>query len=198
MMSLMTDILEEIMKGLFSFLVNVGRFLCIALMCNGFVFVQNSLIARARAASVTVISISADALGYVPEPSPESRLEYERFVTSYAIEKGLNPSLVRAKITVESNWNPSAVSSAGAIGLLQVMPVNAKRCGLTAKDLFNPKKNIQCGIDLFVEDLRATKNDLVLALYRYNAGPRGVVSPPAESRQHAVKVLAAMTTDTKA
>ena len=125
-----------------------------------------------------------------------TREELERIATRFALHYDINPALIRAKITVESRWDPSAISKAGAIGLMQVMPANAKWCGLNVAELFVPEKNIECGVKLFNDDLKAVSGNVVEALYRYNAGPKGVKYPPAESRAHARKVLALFTRDT--
>lgn len=123
-------------------------------------------------------------------PKPEAdEYSLQLLVEREALRAGINPSLVRAKIKIESGWNPKAISSAGAIGLMQVMPANAARCGHQPKDLLDPEKNIKCGLRIFSEDMRATKSDVVKALYRYNGGPRAVENPPAESRKHAILVL---------
>ncbi len=137
----------------------------------------------------STVGIVATRFGYeLPREEPDE-FTLELLAERYALAAGINPALVRAKIKVESGWNPRAISPAGAVGLMQVMPVNAKRCGLDPKELLDPEKNIKCGLLIFKADMQATRNDVVKALYRYNGGPKAVDAPPAESRKHAVLVL---------
>jgi soluble lytic murein transglycosylase-like protein len=58
------------------------------------------------------------------------------------------PSLVRAIIRQESSFNPRALSRVGARGLMQVMPANAARLGVTPEELWDPAKNILAGVRL--------------------------------------------------
>lgn len=90
---------------------------------------------------------------------PPSILSYANFV-----------SLIKSVIQIESAWNPSAVSSAGAIGLMQVMPANAIAYGYQPDDLYNPEINIKLGADI----LRTEINNygLVDGLAAYNGGPK--------------------------
>lgn len=82
-------------------------------------------------------------------------------------------SLVRAVIRRESGGEPRALSKAGAIGLMQVMPQNARRLGLKdASELWLPTKNILAGVRLLAVLLRHYRGDIVAALIAYNAGPR--------------------------
>ncbi len=85
--------------------------------------------------------------------------------------------LVQAIIRVESNWNPDALSSAGAVGLMQVMPWNAERLGLRAKDLRDPAKNILAGVRLLAVLLMHYEGDVISALAAYNARPRKLGAP---------------------
>jgi len=87
------------------------------------------------------------------------------------------PALVKAIIHRSSAFNPRAHSIAGAIGLMQVMPFNAARVGLTAADLSDPAKNILAGTRLFAALLRYSNGDLISALVAYNARPRRLFAP---------------------
>lgn len=146
----------------------------------------NTIVSNKLNAAIDVV---ATKYGYeIPRPEIDE-IDYQRIAEREALRAGINPSLVRAKIKVESGWNPKIISPAGAIGLMQVMPANAKRCGLEPRELLEPEKNIRCGLKIFAEDMKATNNNVVKALYRYNGGPRAVNNPPAESLKHAVLVL---------
>ena len=64
-------------------------------------------------------------------------------VESIAAQQALPPQLIHSVIKVESNYNPNAVSSKGAQGLMQLIPATARRFGVS--DVFNPVENIQGG-----------------------------------------------------
>jgi hypothetical protein len=106
----------------------------------------------------------------------------------------VSPALVLAVISVESAGRTDAVSSAGAQGLMQLMPDTATRFGVT--DSTNPGQNIKGGVAYLGWLLNHFGNDPVLALAGYNAGEGNVrrhegVPPFAETRAYVPKVLAA-------
>ncbi|MGR3501699.1 lytic transglycosylase domain-containing protein [Pseudaestuariivita sp.] len=106
----------------------------------------------------------------------------------------VSPALALAVISVESAGRPDAVSSAGAQGLMQLMPATAARFGVT--DRANAQENIRGGVAYLDVLLARFDNDPVLALAAYNAGEGAVdthagVPPFAETRDYVPKVLAA-------
>lgn len=86
-------------------------------------------------------------------------------------------ALIKAVIQQESGFNPKAISRAGAIGLMQVMPYTAPRVGLTEADLWDPAKNILAGARLLAVLLRYYRGDLISALVAYNSRPRRIFAP---------------------
>ncbi|MBV9849620.1 MAG: lytic transglycosylase domain-containing protein [Armatimonadetes bacterium] len=124
--------------------------------------------------------------------------DYDGLIQTYAAKHGLDPSLVRAVIHTESGGNPRAVSRAGAMGLMQLMPANVKEAGVT--DPFDPEQNIAAGTKQLSDLMQTFHGDLDLALAGYNAGPGNVrkyggVPPFAETQNYIRKVRAAMGKD---
>ena len=106
----------------------------------------------------------------------------------------VSPALVLAVISVESSGRPAAVSTAGAQGLMQLMPATAARFGVT--NAFQPKENIRGGVAYLDFLLGKFGYDPILAIAAYNAGEgavmrNGGVPPFAETRDYVPKVLAA-------
>jgi len=117
---------------------------------------------------------------------------YHAFVEKSAYKYSVHPSLIKAIISVESNWDPHAVSRKGAMGLMQIMPATAHSLGL--QDPYNPKENIQAGTRHFRSLLEQFKGNLALALAAYNAGPTAVkrfgrIPPIKETETYVAKVL---------
>jgi len=111
-------------------------------------------------------------------------------VDDYASAYNLDPKFIHALIEHESSNNPDSFSPKGAIGLMQIMPANAKRCGLKkVSELWNEETNIKCGTQIIAEEIKTYKGDIYKALLAYNGGPKAVVSPVAESLNHAKEVL---------
>ncbi|MEW5762278.1 MAG: lytic transglycosylase domain-containing protein [Bacillota bacterium] len=103
--------------------------------------------------------------------------------------------LVEAVARAESGLNPRAVSPAGALGLMQLIPGTARALGVA--DPFDPVQNVEAGARYLRQLLDRFGGDLRLALAAYNAGPGTVeryrgVPPYAETRAYVEKVLALM------
>ncbi|UCD59200.1 MAG: lytic transglycosylase domain-containing protein [Candidatus Hydrogenedentota bacterium] len=116
----------------------------------------------------------------------------EKIIKFYAGDYGISPALVKAIIRVESDFNPYVVSSAGARGLMQLMPSTALE--MQVEDIFDPVQNIGGGVQYLARMLELFNNDLRLALAAYNAGPGNVlryggIPPFRETKEYVPKVL---------
>lgn len=105
-------------------------------------------------------------------PDPEKRLRLLRQVHFEASRAGLYPELVLAVIDVESNFNQFAISRAGAMGLMQVMPFWLQEIGRPDDNLFHLKTNLRMGCTILRYYLDLENGDLTQALARYN-GSKG-------------------------
>ncbi len=98
---------------------------------------------------------------------------YDRHIESTANWYGIDPLLIKAIIKVESNFNPHAVSSKGAMGMMQLMPGTAKKNGV--KDAFDAQENIEGGVRYLSQLMLMFNHRLTLALAGYNAGENAVI-----------------------
>lgn len=112
-------------------------------------------------------------------------------IEAYSKKYNVDPLLVRAVMKQESGFQPFALSTAGAMGLMQLMPETAR--GLGVSDPYNIEENIRGGIQYLSYQLEAFDNDLSLALAAYNAGPNAVRKyggiPPYLETQNYVKMV---------
>lgn len=105
-------------------------------------------------------------------PDTAFRIDLLKHVHYEARRAGLPPELVLAVIEVESDFNPFAISSAGARGLMQVMPFWLKQMGQPGDSLFRLQTNLRYGCTILKYYLDKEKGNLFHALARYN-GSRG-------------------------
>lgn len=122
----------------------------------------------------------------------------ENAIGNSAEKYGVDENLIRSIIKVESNFDPNAVSGAGAKGLMQLMPFNCTDLGV--KDPLNIEQNIDGGTRHIKEYLDMYNGDVQMALMAYNGGPgrmasRGVDSindlykMPKETQNYVPKVM---------
>lgn len=114
---------------------------------------------------------------------------YDDLITEASKKHGVSFSLLKALIKIESDFNPRAISSAGAKGLMQIMPENIM--ALNIKDPFDPLENIMGGARYLKQLIRRFDGKLPMALAAYNAGPNMVDRykriPPFEETENFVE-----------
>jgi hypothetical protein len=98
----------------------------------------------------------------------DDKTPFGKVIRAAADRYGMDADLIHCVIAVESNFNPKAVSSKKAKGLMQLMPQTAAQYGV--KDVFDPEENVNAGTR-YLKELLAKYHDLTLALAAYNAGP---------------------------
>jgi soluble lytic murein transglycosylase-like protein len=126
-------------------------------------------------AEVPVQDIVAIEPEEIFEPSTEPLTEktpFQKLIRDAAARYKLDPTLIHSVISIESNFDPKAVSRKNARGLMQLMPRTAELMGV--KDSFDPAQNIDGGSHYLSDLLKKYGNDLTLALAAYNAGPESV------------------------
>jgi soluble lytic murein transglycosylase-like protein len=133
--------------------------------------------------------------GFLPyAPRSLNSLQISQLVGRASLDSGTPPGLLRAVLMAESDGDPSAISLAGAEGLMQLMPGTASRCGVN--DAFDPNQNVDCGAAYLKSLLDRYHGDVTLAVAAYNAGPGAVdkyhgVPPYPETRAYVARVIAA-------
>jgi soluble lytic murein transglycosylase-like protein len=133
--------------------------------------------------------------------NPASRIDWHKVrlylqpfhepVARAAAKYAVDPALVRAVIHAESAFRPEAISSKGAIGLMQLMPATAVDMGVA--DPRQPEQNIDGGVRYLAYLLKLTEGNIRLATAAYNAGPAAVkrhngIPPYAETRTYVERV----------
>ncbi len=122
----------------------------------------------------------------------EDRLKFDPLIKKASQKFGVDFSLLKAVIQVESDFNPLAVSSKGAKGLMQIMPQNFKK--FYVSDPFNPSQNIMGGALHLKELMQHYNGKLSLALAAYDAGTSIVdryraIPPFRETENYVKKVM---------
>ena len=128
----------------------------------------------------------------VPSGLSERMSMWEDKLRELCEQYEVDPDLARAVMRMESGGNPNAISRAGAIGLMQLMPATAKGLGVDPKD---PERNLEGGIKYLSQLADKYDGDYVRTLAAYNAGPSrvdsyGGVPPFPETQRYVKNVLA--------
>ena len=141
---------------------------------------------KLSAAMVRLHDLSGRAVNY-------DTTKYDALIEKYAKLNNISTNLVRSVMTQESKQNPRAVSSAGALGLMQVMPNTARGLGYSPNDALDPEKAIAMGTKLLGQLTVRFKSNIEKILAAYNAGEGAVAKyngvPPYKETQNYVKQI---------
>ncbi|UCC41039.1 MAG: lytic transglycosylase domain-containing protein [Candidatus Aminicenantes bacterium] len=124
----------------------------------------------------------------------ELRKKYDNIIQRVANNYNIDAQLIHSIILTESNYNEFAISSKGAVGLMQLMPETARDYGV--KNLYNPEENIKGGVRYLRDLINYYNGNLNLSLAAYNAGPEAVkkygrtIPPYPETKNYVRKVTA--------
>jgi soluble lytic murein transglycosylase-like protein len=178
----------------------VQRLLIVSVLCMGWLPAQAEITrywsAEGRPVFTNIPVPSAPLLKESTRPHLEGYASggpLRQLVHRLARQHDIEPRLVQAIVTVESNYNPQAVSHAGAQGLMQLMPSTAARYQVT--NPFDPRANIEGGLRYLKDLFRLFPGDLRCVLAAYNAGENAVlqyggIPPYPETQQYVKRVLA--------
>lgn len=122
--------------------------------------------------------------------APQTGGDIRSLIVEAANAEGVEPALLEALVSVESNFNSSAISKSGAQGLTQLMPGTARALGV--EDPFDPIQNLRGGAK-YLRQMLGKYGDLSKALAAYNAGPGAVdryqgIPPYRETQNYVRKV----------
>ena len=103
------------------------------------------------------------------KPKVASTGNYAGLANTYGSQYGIDPNWILAIIKTESNYDPNSVSSAGAVGLMQMLPGTAQHYGISRSQLFDPATNVEV-CTRYLAELRDQLGSLRMATIAYNQG----------------------------
>jgi soluble lytic murein transglycosylase len=181
------------------FAVSAGLALCLALPSHADIYkyvdengvMHFSNVPTSNKYKWTMRESSVDRPGAASHGKP-ALTSYDNLINSAATRYGLDPALIKAVIKAESDFNPYAVSRAGARGLMQLMPATARLMGV--RNIHDPYENVDGGAKYLKRLLTELNWNLELALAAYNAGidkvrQYGTIPPYNETRTYVKRVL---------
>ena len=143
---------------------------------------------------LAALMITAFSLAVLTPAEASTRADVRRLVVEEAMNSHVPPSLAMAVAKVESDFQPKALSTAGARGVMQIMPATAMgEYGVQADELWNTRLNVQLGIDFLEKLIARYDGRWNLALSHYNGGSvmhtRSSIEPLPATRKYVETVL---------
>ncbi|VBB08095.1 prokaryotic transglycosylase active site [Lucifera butyrica] len=153
---------------------------------------------RPAASSGAFSAVMANAQQKIADPgtgaagSGQDKDTVTRMLYAAANKYGVDPQLALAVAQTESGLSPAAQSTAGAVGIMQLMPATAQSLGVN--DIYDSRENIDGGVRYLKQMLTNFNGNVAHAVAAYNAGPQAVkdyngVPPYPETRAYVAKVL---------
>lgn len=139
-------------------------------------------------------SLKSSRTQYTGQRFRKNKAKYAPIIAQAASKHQVDPKLLHAVIQTESAYRAKAVSTAGAVGLMQLMPATAERYGVTSR--IDPVQNVNGGTRYLKDLLQMFNSNLSLAVAAYNAGENAVkkynnsIPPYPETRNYVKQVLA--------
>lgn len=150
--------------------------------------VESFAVDKFSIAKAAAVDVAAEKLGLEKKQIIDPLTAVE-IAEREALRFGLNPAIMRALVHIESRGDKFAESSVGARGAGQVMPANAKRCGLRPGQLFDPALNLKCSAQILSEEMKTYQGNVITALMAYNCSPQAVKAGKRECVEYASNVL---------
>lgn len=180
-------------------------FLCLSLIAFRFAAIyylefEAAIFRWVEEQRIIYVAQAATEIGYVPANiTAKEELNLDDIIEREALRYKFSPALIRAIIKQESDYNSQAVSPAGAIGLMGVMPSNATFCGMRVDELYNPYANVICGAKILGNAWQKYQNNIIATLGYYNGGERcfgkRAENPCKETALYPKQVLSRLATD---